>query len=38
LTSLISGAGDDFINHIGRFAEAIGVAFQIQDGIFNLSY
>jgi len=37
LTSLISGAGPDFINHIGRFAEAIGVAFQIQDDILNLT-
>jgi len=37
LTSLISGAQSDFIQHIGRFAEAIGVAFQIQDDILNLT-
>jgi len=37
LTSLISGAKADFIQHIGHFAEAIGVAFQIQDDILNLT-
>jgi geranylgeranyl diphosphate synthase type 3/geranylgeranyl diphosphate synthase type I len=36
LTSLISGANADFIQHIGRFAEAIGVAFQIQDGMVGM--
>lgn len=32
LGALLSGASEDFIHHIGIFAESIGVAFQIQDG------
>jgi len=37
LGALLSGGSEAFINSIGRFAEAIGVAFQIQDDLLNLS-
>jgi len=37
LGALLSGANDEFIERIGRFAEAIGVAFQIQDDLLNIS-
>jgi len=37
LGALLSGASEEFIHHIGRFAEAIGVAFQIQDDLLNIS-
>jgi len=37
LGALLSGASDEFIYNIGRFAEAIGVAFQIQDDLLNIS-
>jgi len=37
LGALLSGASDDFIHHIGVFAEAIGVAFQIQDDLLNIA-
>jgi geranylgeranyl pyrophosphate synthase len=37
LGALLSGASDAFINVIGIFAEAIGVAFQIQDDLLNIS-
>jgi geranylgeranyl pyrophosphate synthase len=33
LGAYLSGASEPFIKAIGRFAEAIGVAFQIQDGL-----
>jgi geranylgeranyl pyrophosphate synthase len=37
LGALLSGANKDFIHHIGVFAESIGVAFQIQDDLLNLT-
>jgi len=37
LGALLSGASEEFIHRIGRFAEAIGVAFQIQDDLLNIS-
>jgi len=37
LGALLAGADDKFINAIGIFAEAIGVAFQIQDDLLNIS-
>jgi len=37
LGALLAGAPDQFIDHIGIFAEAIGVAFQIQDDLLNIS-
>jgi len=37
LSALLSGASDDQIEKIGRFAEAIGVAFQIQDDLLNIT-
>jgi len=33
--ALLSGGSEEFIHSIGCFAEAIGVAFQIQDGKFS---
>eukprot|EP01127_Copromyxa_protea_P004222 TRINITY_DN14119_c0_g1_i1.p2 TRINITY_DN14119_c0_g1~~TRINITY_DN14119_c0_g1_i1.p2 ORF type:complete len:360 (+),score=106.09 TRINITY_DN14119_c0_g1_i1:1528-2607(+) len=36
LGAFLSGASEPFIKAIGRFAEAIGVAFQIQDDILNI--
>jgi len=37
LGALLSGGSYEFIHRIGRFAEAIGVAFQIQDDLLNIS-
>jgi len=37
LGAILSGGTDEFIHRIGRFAEAIGVAFQIQDDLLNIS-
>jgi geranylgeranyl pyrophosphate synthase len=37
LGALLSGASDEFIHHVGIFAESIGVAFQIQDDLLNLT-
>eukprot|EP01124_Arcella_intermedia_P032867 TRINITY_DN774_c0_g1_i1.p1 TRINITY_DN774_c0_g1~~TRINITY_DN774_c0_g1_i1.p1 ORF type:complete len:451 (-),score=78.11 TRINITY_DN774_c0_g1_i1:342-1511(-) len=37
LGALLSGASPDFIQSIGKFAESIGVAFQIQDDLLNIS-
>jgi len=37
LSALLSGANDEFIKHVGIFAESIGVAFQIQDDLLNLN-
>ena len=36
LSALLAGAGEEEIIAIGRFAESIGVGFQIQDDILNL--
>jgi geranylgeranyl pyrophosphate synthase len=36
ISALFSGATDEQIMAIGKFAEAIGVAFQIQDDLLNL--
>jgi geranylgeranyl diphosphate synthase type I len=36
LAAILSGAEDEIIKKLGRFAEAIGVAFQIQDDILDL--
>lgn len=38
LGAYLSGASEPFIKAIGRFAEAIGVAFQIQDGNQQKNY
>jgi len=37
LGGLLAGANDTFIDRIGIFAEAIGVAFQIQDDLLNIA-
>ncbi|MBI5346992.1 MAG: polyprenyl synthetase family protein [Candidatus Aenigmarchaeota archaeon] len=37
LGALISGADEDAMEKIGRLAESIGVAFQIQDDILNIA-
>jgi len=34
--AILAGAEDEIVEKIGRFAEAIGVAFQIQDDILNI--
>jgi geranylgeranyl pyrophosphate synthase len=36
LGAFLSGASEQIIKSIGRFAEAIGVAFQIQDDLLNI--
>ena len=36
LAAILSGADDRTIEALGRYAEAIGIAFQIQDDILNL--
>ncbi len=36
LAAVLSGAGDRLVEKLGRFAETIGVAFQIQDDILDL--
>lgn len=36
IAALVCGASAAAVDAIGRFAEAIGVAFQIQDDILNL--
>jgi len=36
LGAYLSGASEEVIKSIGRFAEAIGVAFQIQDDLLNI--
>ena len=36
LSALVSGATEEQVHSIGKFAETIGVAFQIQDDILNL--
>lgn len=37
LGAIVAGAGDDTVEKIGKFAEAIGVAFQIQDDVLSAS-
>ncbi len=37
LSAVLSGADDKLTERLGRFAEAIGVAFQIQDDILDLT-
>jgi len=37
LGALLSGGSEELIHSIGRFAEAIGVAFQIQDDLLNIA-
>jgi len=37
LAALLSGANEDTIKRVGIFAEAIGVAFQIQDDLLNIA-
>jgi geranylgeranyl pyrophosphate synthase len=37
LAATLSGADDELTERLGRFAEAIGVAFQIQDDILDLT-
>lgn len=36
LSALVCGANDELVDAIGKFAESIGVAFQIQDDILNI--
>ncbi len=36
IAAVLADADDDFVEKIGRFAESIGVAFQIQDDILDL--
>lgn len=36
IAAVLSDAGDDFVEKIGRFAESVGVAFQIQDDVLDL--
>jgi len=35
--AIIAGRNDEEVNSIGKFAEVIGIAFQIQDDVLNLS-
>ena len=37
IAAILAGAEEDTVDKIGKFAEAIGVAFQIQDDILNIS-
>lgn len=37
LAALFAGASEEMIEAVGKFAESIGVAFQIQDDILNLT-
>lgn len=37
MSAIISGASDEQIDAIGKFAESIGIAFQIQDDLLNIS-
>jgi len=37
MAAVIAGANEDLIEKLGRFAEAIGIAFQIQDDILDLT-
>jgi len=37
LAALFSGASEEVIHQVGLFSEAIGVAFQIQDDLLNIS-
>jgi len=36
MAAVLTGASDDTVERIGRFAETIGVAFQIQDDVLDL--
>ena len=35
--AILAGAGDSVVEKVGRFAESVGVAFQIQDDILDLT-
>lgn len=37
MAAILSDADEDIVEQLGRFAEAIGVAFQIQDDVLDLS-
>ena len=37
IAAVLSGASDESVEKIGRFAESIGVAFQIQDDVLDLA-
>jgi geranylgeranyl pyrophosphate synthase len=37
LAAVLCGASEDTVNRLGSFAEAVGIAFQIQDDILDLS-
>lgn len=37
IAAILAGASDDAVEKIGRFAESIGVAFQIQDDILDIA-
>eukprot|EP01125_Pyxidicula_operculata_P022045 TRINITY_DN8843_c0_g1_i1.p1 TRINITY_DN8843_c0_g1~~TRINITY_DN8843_c0_g1_i1.p1 ORF type:complete len:367 (-),score=94.72 TRINITY_DN8843_c0_g1_i1:79-1179(-) len=37
LAALLSGGNEEIIKQVGNFAEAIGVAFQIQDDLLNIA-
>ena len=37
IAAIVAGASDEVVEKLGRFAESIGIAFQIQDDILNIS-
>ena len=37
MAAVLSGASDELVERLGRFAESIGVAFQIQDDLLDLT-
>jgi len=37
MAAVLAGADDELVEKLGKFAESIGVAFQIQDDILNIS-
>ena len=37
IAALCAGASDEVVEKLGRFAESVGIAFQIQDDVLNIS-
>lgn len=37
MAAVLAGAGDDVVEKVGRFAESLGIAFQIQDDILDIA-